>query len=122
MNTGTKTARFFCRESDSPYAAWRLKVRTIYTPDRMAYYGKYGRLAYYHFKTSNLHPCFAPLKANGENHRSALTQSTNIFFLPLGKQRLQFQISNEAMIAFWKKTETCTEGLTVKIQSYQRSS
>uniref|UniRef100_A0A3B4ZEF4 non-specific serine/threonine protein kinase n=1 Tax=Seriola lalandi dorsalis TaxID=1841481 RepID=A0A3B4ZEF4_SERLL len=25
LNAGTKTARFFCRESDSPYAAWRLK-------------------------------------------------------------------------------------------------
>uniref|UniRef100_A0A3B3U2G1 non-specific serine/threonine protein kinase n=1 Tax=Poecilia latipinna TaxID=48699 RepID=A0A3B3U2G1_9TELE len=25
LNTGTKTARFFCKESDSPYAAWRLK-------------------------------------------------------------------------------------------------
>ncbi|KAI1889567.1 hypothetical protein AGOR_G00164240 [Albula goreensis] len=26
LNTGTKTARFFCKESDSPYAAWRLKT------------------------------------------------------------------------------------------------
>uniref|UniRef100_A0A667XVL9 non-specific serine/threonine protein kinase n=1 Tax=Myripristis murdjan TaxID=586833 RepID=A0A667XVL9_9TELE len=26
LNVGTKTARFFCRESDSPYAAWRLKT------------------------------------------------------------------------------------------------
>ncbi|XP_051580689.1 homeodomain-interacting protein kinase 3-like isoform X2 [Myxocyprinus asiaticus] len=25
LNVGTKTSRFFCRESDSPYAAWRLK-------------------------------------------------------------------------------------------------
>ncbi|XP_055363173.1 homeodomain-interacting protein kinase 3 isoform X2 [Betta splendens] len=25
LNAGTKTLRFFCRESDSPYAAWRLK-------------------------------------------------------------------------------------------------
>uniref|UniRef100_A0A3B4ZXI3 non-specific serine/threonine protein kinase n=1 Tax=Stegastes partitus TaxID=144197 RepID=A0A3B4ZXI3_9TELE len=25
LNTGTKTARFFCKESESPYAAWRLK-------------------------------------------------------------------------------------------------
>ncbi|XP_036819494.1 homeodomain-interacting protein kinase 3 isoform X1 [Oncorhynchus mykiss] len=25
LNVGTKTARFFCRESDSPYSAWRLK-------------------------------------------------------------------------------------------------
>uniref|UniRef100_M4A515 non-specific serine/threonine protein kinase n=1 Tax=Xiphophorus maculatus TaxID=8083 RepID=M4A515_XIPMA len=25
LNTGTKTARFFCKEPDSPYAAWRLK-------------------------------------------------------------------------------------------------
>uniref|UniRef100_A0A3P8W6Z3 non-specific serine/threonine protein kinase n=1 Tax=Cynoglossus semilaevis TaxID=244447 RepID=A0A3P8W6Z3_CYNSE len=25
LNTGTKTARFFCREADSPYASWRLK-------------------------------------------------------------------------------------------------
>ncbi|CAL8243453.1 unnamed protein product [Lota lota] len=25
LNAGTKTARFFCRESDSPYAPWRLK-------------------------------------------------------------------------------------------------
>ncbi|KAK6294195.1 hypothetical protein J4Q44_G00350250 [Coregonus suidteri] len=25
LNVGSKTARFFCRESDSPYAAWRLK-------------------------------------------------------------------------------------------------
>ncbi|KAJ8416260.1 hypothetical protein AAFF_G00382820 [Aldrovandia affinis] len=26
LNAGTKTGRFFCRESDSPYAAWRLKT------------------------------------------------------------------------------------------------
>ncbi|KAJ8281351.1 hypothetical protein GJAV_G00066600 [Gymnothorax javanicus] len=26
LNAGTKTARFFCKESDSPYAAWRLKT------------------------------------------------------------------------------------------------
>lgn len=32
LNVGTKTLRFFCRESDSPYAAWRLKVRSICTP------------------------------------------------------------------------------------------
>ncbi|XP_010874766.3 homeodomain-interacting protein kinase 3 isoform X1 [Esox lucius] len=25
LNVGTKSARFFCRESDSPYASWRLK-------------------------------------------------------------------------------------------------
>ncbi|XP_015193712.2 homeodomain-interacting protein kinase 3a isoform X1 [Lepisosteus oculatus] len=25
LNVGTKTARFFCRESDSPYSGWRLK-------------------------------------------------------------------------------------------------
>uniref|UniRef100_A0A8C7I1M8 non-specific serine/threonine protein kinase n=1 Tax=Oncorhynchus kisutch TaxID=8019 RepID=A0A8C7I1M8_ONCKI len=25
LNVGTKSARFFCRESDSPYSAWRLK-------------------------------------------------------------------------------------------------
>ncbi|KAG9272926.1 homeodomain-interacting protein kinase 3 isoform X1 [Astyanax mexicanus] len=25
LNVGTKTSRFFCRESDSPYAAWRFK-------------------------------------------------------------------------------------------------
>ncbi|XP_066541538.1 homeodomain-interacting protein kinase 3 isoform X2 [Hoplias malabaricus] len=25
LNVGTKTSRFFCRESDSPYATWRLK-------------------------------------------------------------------------------------------------
>uniref|UniRef100_A0A672FZ15 non-specific serine/threonine protein kinase n=1 Tax=Salarias fasciatus TaxID=181472 RepID=A0A672FZ15_SALFA len=25
LNAGTKTTRFFCKESDSPYAAWRLK-------------------------------------------------------------------------------------------------
>ncbi|XP_048024437.1 homeodomain-interacting protein kinase 3 isoform X1 [Megalobrama amblycephala] len=25
LNVGTKTSRFFCRESDSPYAGWRLK-------------------------------------------------------------------------------------------------
>lgn len=25
LNAGTKTSRFFCRESDSPYATWRLK-------------------------------------------------------------------------------------------------
>nr|XP_061796171.1 homeodomain-interacting protein kinase 3-like [Nerophis lumbriciformis] len=25
LNAGTKTARFFCRESDSPYAVWRIK-------------------------------------------------------------------------------------------------
>lgn len=30
LNSGTKTARFFCKESDSPYAAWRLKVRSVY--------------------------------------------------------------------------------------------
>uniref|UniRef100_A0A8C1QUU9 non-specific serine/threonine protein kinase n=1 Tax=Cyprinus carpio TaxID=7962 RepID=A0A8C1QUU9_CYPCA len=27
LNVGTKTARFFCKESDSPYTAWRLKAR-----------------------------------------------------------------------------------------------
>lgn len=26
LNKGTKTSRFFSRESDSPYASWRLKV------------------------------------------------------------------------------------------------
>lgn len=26
LNKGTKTARFFTKESDSPYASWRLKV------------------------------------------------------------------------------------------------
>ncbi|XP_041073973.1 homeodomain-interacting protein kinase 3-like isoform X1 [Polyodon spathula] len=26
LNVGTKTARFFCRESDSPYSGWRLKT------------------------------------------------------------------------------------------------
>lgn len=26
LNKGTKTSRFFCKESDSPYASWRLKV------------------------------------------------------------------------------------------------
>ncbi|XP_005991302.1 homeodomain-interacting protein kinase 3 isoform X2 [Latimeria chalumnae] len=26
LNVGTKTARFFCRETDSPYAGWRLKT------------------------------------------------------------------------------------------------
>ncbi|MGH0154909.1 UNVERIFIED_CONTAM: hypothetical protein FKN15_037550 [Acipenser sinensis] len=26
LNVGTKTARFFCRESDSPYSRWRLKT------------------------------------------------------------------------------------------------
>nr|XP_009296187.1 homeodomain interacting protein kinase 3a isoform X2 [Danio rerio] len=26
LNVGTKTARFFCKESDSPYTAWRLKT------------------------------------------------------------------------------------------------
>ncbi|CAM4734404.1 unnamed protein product [Leuciscus chuanchicus] len=26
LNVGTKTARFFCKESDSPYATWRLKT------------------------------------------------------------------------------------------------
>ncbi|XP_023672680.1 homeodomain-interacting protein kinase 3a isoform X1 [Paramormyrops kingsleyae] len=26
LNVGTKTSRFFCRESDSPYASWRLKT------------------------------------------------------------------------------------------------
>ncbi|KAI7802898.1 homeodomain-interacting protein kinase 3, partial [Triplophysa rosa] len=25
LNVGTKTSRFFCRESDSPYAAWKIK-------------------------------------------------------------------------------------------------
>ncbi|CAB1339021.1 unnamed protein product [Coregonus sp. 'balchen'] len=29
LNVGSKTARFFCRESDSPYAAWRLKVNLV---------------------------------------------------------------------------------------------
>ncbi|XP_045564028.1 homeodomain-interacting protein kinase 3 isoform X6 [Salmo salar] len=29
LNVGTKTARFFCRESDSPYSAWRLKVNLL---------------------------------------------------------------------------------------------
>lgn len=33
LNAGTKTARFFCRESDSPYAAWRLKV-IYYTSEK----------------------------------------------------------------------------------------
>ena len=28
LSVGTKTSRFFCKESDSPYAAWRLKVHT----------------------------------------------------------------------------------------------
>lgn len=27
LNKGTKTVRFFTKESDSPYASWRLKVR-----------------------------------------------------------------------------------------------
>ncbi len=27
LNVGTKTARFFCKEPDSPYATWRLKAR-----------------------------------------------------------------------------------------------
>lgn len=27
LNVGTKTSRFFCRESDSSYATWKLKVR-----------------------------------------------------------------------------------------------
>ncbi|KTF85516.1 hypothetical protein cypCar_00020717 [Cyprinus carpio] len=27
LNVGTKTARFFCKESNSPYATWRLKAR-----------------------------------------------------------------------------------------------
>ncbi|XP_051978912.1 homeodomain-interacting protein kinase 3-like isoform X1 [Xyrauchen texanus] len=26
LNVGTKTSRFFCKESDSPYSAWRLKT------------------------------------------------------------------------------------------------
>ncbi|XP_062856885.1 homeodomain-interacting protein kinase 3a isoform X2 [Trichomycterus rosablanca] len=26
LNVGTKTSRFFCKEADSPYAAWRLKT------------------------------------------------------------------------------------------------
>lgn len=26
LNKGTKTSRFFSKESDSPYATWRLKV------------------------------------------------------------------------------------------------
>lgn len=30
LNVGTKTARFFCKESDSPYAAWRLKVMSFF--------------------------------------------------------------------------------------------
>lgn len=32
LNAGTKTVRFFCKESDSPYATWRLKVgRIVFT-------------------------------------------------------------------------------------------
>lgn len=30
LNVGTKTARFFCKESDSPYASWRLKVKRFF--------------------------------------------------------------------------------------------
>lgn len=30
LNVGTKTARFFRKESDSPYAAWRLKVKSFF--------------------------------------------------------------------------------------------
>lgn len=30
LNVGTKTARFFCKDSDSPYAAWRLKVKSFF--------------------------------------------------------------------------------------------
>lgn len=50
LNAGTKTLRFFCRESDSPYAAWRLKVRSICTL----------KMGYYHlFQRTNLYPCCA---------------------------------------------------------------
>lgn len=35
LNVGTKTSRFFCRESDSPYAAWKLKVRRKTTQTSM---------------------------------------------------------------------------------------
>lgn len=31
LNVGTKTARFFCKESDSPYATWRLKARVHFS-------------------------------------------------------------------------------------------
>lgn len=30
LNVGTKTSRFFCKESDSPYSAWRLKVKSFF--------------------------------------------------------------------------------------------
>lgn len=40
LNAGTKTARFCCKESDSPYAAWRLKVKIVYIPV------KFGNFAY----------------------------------------------------------------------------
>uniref|UniRef100_A0A8B9FT79 non-specific serine/threonine protein kinase n=1 Tax=Amazona collaria TaxID=241587 RepID=A0A8B9FT79_9PSIT len=29
LNMGTKTARFFCRETDAPYSSWRLKVNMV---------------------------------------------------------------------------------------------
>lgn len=31
LNVGTKTARFFCKESDSPYATWRMKARVHFS-------------------------------------------------------------------------------------------
>ena len=67
LNVGTKTSRFFCRESDSTYAAQRLKVRIIHTP------ATYAFVACCHLlKTTNLYPCFVSLKADcKKNHRSA---------------------------------------------------
>lgn len=29
LSMGTKTARFFCRETDAPYSSWRLKVISV---------------------------------------------------------------------------------------------
>lgn len=42
LNAGTKTVRFFCKEPDSPYAAWRLKVRFISTLAKYCKCHRYG--------------------------------------------------------------------------------
>lgn len=42
LNAGTKTVRFFCKEPDSPYAAWRLKVRFISTLAKYCKCRRYG--------------------------------------------------------------------------------
>lgn len=78
LSVGTKTSRFFCRESDSTYAARRLKVRIIYTP------AAYAFVACCHLlKTTNLYPCFVSLKADCKKIIGRLTQSTDMFWLSM---------------------------------------